>query len=250
MLGSCRLSEGLEEARLLNNAWGCQKLANAGRNELIRGAGASAPGGTSLATGSAARVWDGGTGSGAAPRHVGKHEAKQSEHGSSGFRAVPWRSGVGRAARTSRQAGKAAGRLSSRKSGVRAAAERKAGKLCFSKGAASHQVERKKPRAQDAQGQGLEGPAFAAEPEAAEGRCLMAAALVLARALFGHSSSQQVLGKTFPKLCTGQQGETKRGGGVCPAAAPRPPSRPFIFGAAARTALRSENPAKDMKGAR
>lgn len=46
-------------------------------------------------------MWDEGTGSGTAPRHTGKHEDKEAQHGSSGFRAMPWRFGVGRGAHTS-----------------------------------------------------------------------------------------------------------------------------------------------------
>lgn len=172
-------------------------------------------------------MWDEGTGSGASPRHTGKQEDQEARHGSSGFRAVPWRFGVGRGAHT--QAGKASGRLPARKSGIKAMVERKAGQFCFSKGPASHLVTGKKPLGM-LRGEGCRARGW--RSRAGRARWLWLGAAPTASSFFsplGHSCSQQVLGRLSQKLCTGQQGETQHGGGVSPAAAPRPPLQTFYF---------------------
>lgn len=125
--------------------------------------------------------------------------------------------------------GKLRGRLSSRKSGIKATVERKAGQFCFSKGPASHLVTGKKPLGM-LRGEGCRARGW--RSRAGRARWLWLGAAPTASSFFsplGHSCSQQVLGRLSQKLCTGQQGETQHGGGVSPAAAPRPPLQTFYF---------------------
>lgn len=198
-----------------------------------------------MAPGSPSRVWDEGTGSGASPRHTGKQEDQEARHGSSGFRAVPWRFGVGRGAHT--QAGKASGRLPARKSGIKAMVERKAGQFCFSKGAASHLVTGKKPLGM-LRGEGCRARGW--RSRAGRARWLWLGAAPTASSFFsplGHSCSQHVLGRLSQSSAPGSK-EKPSTAAAFPCLLPLAPlSRPFIFGAAARRALQGENRAEDTK---
>lgn len=145
------------------------------------------------------------------------------------------------------QAGKASGRLPARKAGIKAMVERKAGQFWFSKGAASHLVTGKKPLGM-LRGEGCRARGW--RSRAGRARWLWLGAAPTASSFFsplGHSCSQQVLGRFSQSSAPGSK-EKPSTAAAFPQPLPLAPlSRPFIFGAAARRALRGENRAEDTK---